>query len=674
MATANTRRLRIERLQDRRLMTANHELLADSPLINDECGPANQLTGDFNSDGAVELEDFLVLADHFGQDVDGYLQGDLDCDGKVGFADFAMLSHNYGRALPQNTGPRFLSHPQQIVLTEDQLFQFTVTTEDADGDKLFLSHSAKGTLDESDFEISSQGNTHTVQVTPPADVHGEFEFWITVDDLRERDHVHERTVHISGIIEEVNDPPSFGSTIPDYVEFHQGQSHTISLVVVDKEQSQLEITANVDGVLGNSEVRVEEKGPTHEVIFQPEEGKYGNSTVRLVVSDGETIVSKDITVKILSTPLQVHDASFVSNASNTEPGKWSSRFITYCFMGDGVADTSGLDGGWRNQHVNSFMPSGATNAIRSAFSAWEEVADISFMEVPDGGEAFGQESPTGCDIRIGGHPIPNHIEESGEVIDLLAHARHPGDNADGISGDIQFDSTNDWFVDSHNEDTDTPDIFHVAAHEIGIALGLTPTENALALMHPVYREWPSKQGLTAHDTAAIQQLYGPSKRMESRSYEFALTSADARVVTSDSDLNTDDWTNLGIGYDFHASPDRQTVTAHIWMEAWELEGDGSYRGKTVIRTEREFVVYQVPDGEPRRIHDVIGGTSVSWLDPWHLGGAVRYQQIPGKVHGMRTSEDVASLRNLRYRIDAHGGNDLHFQWLSGTLEFAVVLQ
>ena len=51
--------------------------------------------GDFNLDGVTDLDDFLILAAHFGQAVDSTALGDADEDGLVSFKDFVILSANF---------------------------------------------------------------------------------------------------------------------------------------------------------------------------------------------------------------------------------------------------------------------------------------------------------------------------------------------------------------------------------------------------------------------------------------------------------------------------------------------------------------------------------------------------------------------------------------------------
>ena len=57
------------------------------------------LIGDFNNDCAVDFQDFILLAQHFGsQSGDSRYEAiyDLNDDGRIGFSDFIILAQNFG--------------------------------------------------------------------------------------------------------------------------------------------------------------------------------------------------------------------------------------------------------------------------------------------------------------------------------------------------------------------------------------------------------------------------------------------------------------------------------------------------------------------------------------------------------------------------------------------------
>ena len=62
------------------------------------------LAGDFNRDRAVNLSDFTILANNFGQDGRTFSQGDANYDGVVNLSDFTILANRFGTTLPPPAG------------------------------------------------------------------------------------------------------------------------------------------------------------------------------------------------------------------------------------------------------------------------------------------------------------------------------------------------------------------------------------------------------------------------------------------------------------------------------------------------------------------------------------------------------------------------------------------
>lgn len=88
---------------------------------------------------------------------------------------------------------------------------------------------------------------------------------------------------------------------------------------------------------------------------------------------------------------------------------------------------------------------------------------------------------------------------------ILAHTFFPAPpNAEPIAGDMHFNAAEIWQVGSGI------DLFSVALHETGHALGLGHSDDPDAVMYPYYK---MATGLTNDDIAAVQALYGtPSSR------------------------------------------------------------------------------------------------------------------------------------------------------------------
>ena len=190
---------------------------------------------------------------------------------------------------------------------------------------------------------------------------------------------------------------------------------------------------------------------------------------------------------------------------NLGPTKWGAAelgtraTITYSFMAGGIpldsSDSIALD---------TFMPAGYREEIRRAFRAWERVAGLRFIEVADPNDAFGSPAPNGPDIRITGEQIDGPSA-------VLAHAFLPpqpqGSTANGIFGDLHFDSDENWTLNGRG---DGIDVFIVAAHEIGHTIGLLHTNVRGSLMEPFYNP-ALRGGPQPDDIAGAQVLYGPPR-------------------------------------------------------------------------------------------------------------------------------------------------------------------
>ena len=82
---------------------------------------------------------------------------------------------------------------------------------------------------------------------------------------------------------------------------------------------------------------------------------------------------------------------------------------------------------------------------------------------------------------------------------ILAHTFYPAPpNPEPIAGDMHFDDSESWHIGS---DTD---LFSVALHELGHALGLGHSDNPAAVMYPYYQK---QTGLSSLDIGAIQTMY-----------------------------------------------------------------------------------------------------------------------------------------------------------------------
>ncbi|XP_063161919.1 matrix metalloproteinase-18-like [Candoia aspera] len=157
---------------------------------------------------------------------------------------------------------------------------------------------------------------------------------------------------------------------------------------------------------------------------------------------------------------------------------------------------------WRKSaltyRINNYtpdMPRWKVDAIiAKAFKVWSDVTPLSF-----------QKTSRLADIEIffayGDHGDYGRFDGQGGV---LAHAFSPGP---GIGGDTHFDEAEKW--SEYNREIN---LFLVAAHEFGHALGLSHSNVIGSLMYPTYSySNPKSFQLPSNDRQRIQRLYGVRK-------------------------------------------------------------------------------------------------------------------------------------------------------------------
>jgi hypothetical protein len=168
----------------------------------------------------------------------------------------------------------------------------------------------------------------------------------------------------------------------------------------------------------------------------------------------------------------------------------------YATMGTGWAKDP--SGGVALQYAIESLPGNLDSAtaqgeIERAFREWARYASVSFTA---GGTAASART-IAILFASGAHGDGYPFDGPGGV---LAHTFYPSPpNAEPLAGDMHFDASESWRV---GVDTD---LFSVALHEAGHALGLGHSDNPASVMYPYYH---FATGLTADDIAGIQSLYG----------------------------------------------------------------------------------------------------------------------------------------------------------------------
>ncbi|XP_041055113.1 collagenase 3-like [Carcharodon carcharias] len=163
---------------------------------------------------------------------------------------------------------------------------------------------------------------------------------------------------------------------------------------------------------------------------------------------------------------------------NHFPGmmKWKKNKITYRIL----------------NYTPDIPSTDVDTAISQALKVWSDITPLKFRRIFEG--------EADIMISFGAREHGDNYPFDG-ANGLLAHAFPP---AAGLGGDTHFDEDETWTMGS-----DGYNLFLVAAHEFGHALGLAHSRDPGALMYPTYTFTSMNEfSLSQDDVNGIQALYG----------------------------------------------------------------------------------------------------------------------------------------------------------------------
>ena len=160
----------------------------------------------------------------------------------------------------------------------------------------------------------------------------------------------------------------------------------------------------------------------------------------------------------------------------------------------------------------------AQNEIKRAMAEWSKVVNITWTQGTNASAAKTVNILFGAGAHGDAYPFDGR---SG----VLAHTFYPAPpNPEPIAGDMHFDDAEIWRIGTNT------DLFSVALHELGHALGLGHSDDPTAVMYPYYRMVST---LAPPDKAAILTLYAAQG---SASLPLALTVNTTPTATTGSTL------------------------------------------------------------------------------------------------------------------------------------------
>jgi hypothetical protein len=274
--------------------------------------------------------------------------------------------------------------------------------------------------------------------------------------------------------------------------------------------------------------------------------------------------------------------------------------------------------------------------ILKAAQVWAQQTNINFTVISDNGGAIGsgnyqQGDPNMGDIRIGGYNFG--------TCTLASTYMPPSVNNYSIAGDIQFNTGQTFNIGS------TYDLFTVAAHEFGHALGLEHSTNSYAVMYASYTS--KKTALVSDDINGIRAIYSSGSARSYDSYYGGSTPNNS-------------FTNAA---NISSLIDPTALTAVV------------NNLDITTTSETEYFTFTAPSGTNSTITVGVQSTGLSLLEPTLTVYACNHTTVLGTVSGTSNTGNTLTLtlNNVtageQFYIKMAGQNTTAF----GTGDYALVL-